>query len=99
MEEEVRMIMFFGLMIISLILSIGTALWVIIKTHNFWQSTIIGTVITITILGCASYWWFETDTDGISAGLGVIYYLIAMGVTILLNFIVLSVYKSKRIQG
>lgn len=50
----------------------------------------------IVILGFAIVWWFLTETDGISQGLGVIYYCIAMALITLVNLVVLSIFRSKQ---
>lgn len=81
-------------MIISLVTSIYFGRLIIKRSNKFGLSFLMAFILNVVILGLGSIWWFLTERDGISQGLGVLYYCIAMGVISVINFIVLSFSKS-----
>jgi hypothetical protein len=90
-----KLVIYFGLMIVSLIVSLFSGHVQMKRTNRFWLSFLTAFISNILILGLGSIWWFLTETDGISQGLGVLYYCIAMGVIGIVDLIVLSVIKGK----
>jgi hypothetical protein len=90
-----KLVVYFGLMILSLLISIKLGKIQLKKINNLLIVSLSAVFINVTILALASLWWFFTETDGISQGLGVLYYIIAMGVIGIIDIIVLSVFKSK----
>jgi hypothetical protein len=82
-------------MIISLFISIKFGRIQLKKINNLLIASLSAVFLNVIILALASLWWFFTETDGISQGLGVLYYIIAMGVIAVIDIIVLSVLKSK----
>uniref|UniRef100_A0A1S2L4B8 Uncharacterized protein n=2 Tax=Anaerobacillus isosaccharinicus TaxID=1532552 RepID=A0A1S2L4B8_9BACI len=93
--ENMKLFIYFGLMIISLAVSLIIGRLQMKRTEKFWIPFLSGFLLNIAILGIGSIWWFLTETDGISRGLGVLYYCIAMGVIGVVVLIVLSVLKIK----
>lgn len=90
-----KLVIYFALMIVSLIVSVFLGHFQIKRTNKFWLPFLTAFLSNIVILGSGSIWWFLTETDGISQGLGVLYYCIAMGVIGIIDLIVLSVFKGK----
>jgi hypothetical protein len=90
-----KLVIYFGLMIVSLIVSVYSGHFQMKRTNKFWLSFLTAYLSIILILGLGSIWWFLTETDGISQGLGVLYYCISAGVIGIINLIVLSVIKGK----
>jgi hypothetical protein len=62
------------------------------------DTTSNGFLLNVVILGLASIWWFETETDGFSQVFGVLYYCIPMGVIGVINLVVLLLIKFKKIK-
>ncbi|WP_349408532.1 hypothetical protein [Pseudalkalibacillus sp. SCS-8] len=91
-----KLVIFFGLMIVSLLVSVIWGQLQLRKTNKFWTSFITAFLLNVVILGLGSIWWFVTETDGISQGLGVLYYSIAIGVIGIINLFVMSVFKKDR---
>lgn len=91
-----KLVIFFGLMIVSLLISLLLGLILLKKYNNIRKPLLLSILTNIVILGIGSVWWFLTETDGISQGLGVLYYCIAMAVIAVINLIVLSIAKSKQ---
>jgi len=83
-------------MIVSLLISLLLGLILLKKYNNIRKPLLLSILTNIVILGIGSVWWFLTETDGISQGLGVLYYCIAMAVIAVINLIVLSIAKSKQ---
>jgi hypothetical protein len=90
-----KLVIFFGVMGISLVLSLLLGRYLLKRYNNLWKPLLISVLTNIVILGLGSVWWFLTETDGISQGLGVLYYCIAMVAIAVINLIVLSIPKSK----
>ncbi|MFC0475775.1 hypothetical protein ACFFHF_11025 [Robertmurraya beringensis] len=90
-----KLILFFALMLFSLVLSLLVGRLSLKNSTNLWRPFMYSVFTNIVILGLASIWWFLTETDGISQGLGVIYYCIAMALISLVNLVVLSIFRSK----
>jgi hypothetical protein len=93
-----KLIMYFSLMLVSLIVTILFGRNQLKKSNNrLWRAFIKSFVLTVTILGLGSVCWFFTETDGISQGLGVLYYVVAIGVISVINIISLNLSRSKDI--
>ncbi|RTR29604.1 hypothetical protein EKG37_15025 [Robertmurraya yapensis] len=90
-----KLVIYFGLMIISLFVSIFFGRFLLRKTKKLWIAFIISFLLTVFILGLGSIWWILTETDGISQGLGGLYYCIAMGGIGIIDLIVLLLLKGK----
>ncbi|MDN4494487.1 hypothetical protein [Ureibacillus aquaedulcis] len=90
-----KLVIYLGLMIVSLIVSLFSGQFQMKRTNKFWLSFLISFLINVVILGLGSYWWFLTETDGISQGMGVLYYCLAMVVIGIVDLIALSVFKSR----
>lgn len=90
-----KLVLFFAFMLFSLLLSILIGRLSLKRSTNLWRPFMYSVLTNIVILGFASVWWFLTETDGISQGLGVIYYCIAMALISLVNLVVLSIIRSK----
>ena len=90
-----KLVIYFGLMIVTLIVSVFSGHFLMKRTNKFWLSLLTAFLLNILILGKGSIWWFKTETDGLSQGFGVLYYCIAMGVIGIVDLIVLLVIKGK----
>ena len=88
-----KLIVFFALIVLSFI---GSLLFSRndFKKKNKPSLTIIkAIVINFIVLGLGSIWWFLTETDGISQGIGVLIYLGSfVGITIV-NIIFIYVWS------
>ena len=91
-----KLVMFFGLMIVSLVMSLLLGRILLKRYNNLRKPLLLSILTNIVILGLGSIWWFLTETDGISQGLGVLFYCIAMAVIAVIDLIVLSIAKSKQ---
>jgi peptidoglycan/LPS O-acetylase OafA/YrhL len=91
-----KLVLFFAFMLFSLVLSLLIGRYSLKNSTNLWKPFMYSVLTNIGILGFASAWWFLTETDGISQGLGVIYYCIAMALISLVNLVVLSIFRSKQ---
>ncbi|HWO78272.1 MAG TPA: hypothetical protein VNM69_20600 [Bacillus sp. (in: firmicutes)] len=98
MIEEIRVLLYFSLMILSLIGSLFLAIFLFNKSYKLWSSFFAATIVNILILALSSYWWFATETDGISAGLGLLYNRIAIAVIAVITFVSLAVLNQKRFK-
>lgn len=90
-----KLAIYFGLMIFALGVSLFLGHFLMKKNNKILVSFLIAFLSNVVILGLGSVWWFFTETDGLSQGLGVIYYCIAIGVISIIDLIVLSVAKRK----
>lgn len=70
-----KLIIFFGIIIFSLLGSLIFGRNDLKKNKNPVTAIIKALLINIIILGVGSIWWFLTETDGISQGIGVMIYL------------------------
>lgn len=96
MEENLmKLVLFFAFMLFSLVLSLLIGRFSLKNSTNLRRPVMLSVFTNIVILGIASVWWFLTETDGISQGLGVIYYCIAIALISLVNLVVLSIFRSK----
>jgi hypothetical protein len=51
--------------------------------------------INFMILGLGSIWWFLTETDGLSQGIGIMFYFGSMVVLSIINMISISIFARK----
>jgi hypothetical protein len=91
-----KLIVYFSLMLVSLIATILFGRDQLRKS-SLWRAFVKSFALTVTILGLGSVWWFFTETDGISQGLGALYNVVAIGVISLINIISLTLFRSKDI--
>ncbi|WP_449621482.1 hypothetical protein [Robertmurraya sp. Marseille-Q9965] len=90
-----KLVIYFGLMVISLLVSILLGQFLLRKTKKLWIAFILSFLLNVVILGLGSVWWILTETDGISQGLGGLYYCIAMGGIGIIDLTLLLVIKGK----
>jgi len=91
-----KLVIYFGLMVLSLVISLTIGQFLLKRYKNLWKSFLLSLFVNIFILGLSSVWWVLTETDGLSQGFGVIYYCIAMSVISVINLIVLKIVKTKQ---
>jgi hypothetical protein len=70
-----KLIIFFGLIVFSLLSSLKFGRNDLKNNKKPVLAIIKALLINIVILGLGSIWWFLTETDGISQGIGVMIYL------------------------
>lgn len=70
-----KLIIFFGLIVLSLFVSLIFSRNDLKNNNKPVTAFIKALLINITILGSGCIWWFLTETDGISQGIGVMIYL------------------------
>ncbi|MEH7076530.1 hypothetical protein [Neobacillus drentensis] len=70
-----KLIIFFSLIVFSLIVSLILGRKDLKNKKNPVTAIIKAILVNIVILGLGSLWWFLTETDGISQGIGVMIYL------------------------
>jgi hypothetical protein len=70
-----KLIIFFGLIVFSLFVSLILGRKDLKNKKNPVTAIIVAILVNIVILGLGSLWWFLTETDGISQGIGVMIYL------------------------
>lgn len=91
-----KLALFFALMFFSLFTSLLIGRFSLRGSSSLWKSFLYAVLTNIFIVGLASVWWFLTETDGLSQGLGVLYYCLALVVISIINFITLSILHSKQ---
>ena len=84
-----KLIVFFGLIVLTLLGSLIFGKNNLKNHKKQLTATIKAIMINIIILGLGSIWWFLTETDGISAGIGVMIYLGSMIVISLIDLVVI----------
>ncbi|WP_047986428.1 hypothetical protein [Ornithinibacillus californiensis] len=94
-----KVVIYFGLIIISFVFSIYVGSVYFRKNNTIFLAFVIAYLPTVLILGLGSIWWFLTETDGISQGLGVTIFVIAAGVIGVVDLILLSFLKGKSLNG
>ncbi|RDU35671.1 hypothetical protein DRW41_16120 [Neobacillus piezotolerans] len=88
-----KLVMFFGLIALSLVASIIVCLHDF-KNNNKPMMTIFkGIIINLIILGLGSIWWFLTETDGISQGIGIMIYAGSIAGITIIDVIFILVYQ------
>ncbi|WP_059170487.1 hypothetical protein [Bacillus sp. FJAT-27445] len=70
-----KLFLFFGLIMISLSASLLISRKELKNNKHPVKAAFKAIIINIMILGTGSIWWFLTETDGISQGIGVMIYL------------------------
>ena len=70
-----KLIIFFGLIVFSLLGSLILSKKDLKYRKKPVVAITIALLVNIVILGLGSIWWFLTETDGISQGIGVMIYL------------------------
>ncbi|MEH7130493.1 hypothetical protein V7103_20065 [Neobacillus drentensis] len=70
-----KLIIFFGLIVFSLLGSLILSRKDLKYRKKPVAAIIKALLVNIVILGLGSIWWFLTETDGISQGIGVMIYL------------------------
>ncbi|WP_010095347.1 hypothetical protein [Ornithinibacillus scapharcae] len=90
-----KIVFFFGLMVMAFFISIYLARFLVRKTYKIQIALIIILIVNIIILGLGSLWWLVTETDGISQGIGIIMYGFAFVVINLISLFFLSVWNGK----
>lgn len=70
-----KLVIFFGLIGVSLLVSLILGRNDLKNNKKSVTAIIKAILINIIILGLGSLWWFLTETDGISQGIGIIIYL------------------------
>lgn len=89
-----KLILFFAIIVFSLIISIIFTKNDLNKDKS--KSIVIKLIIVNgIILGISSLWWFLTETDGISQGVGVIINLVSFTSILIINIIYLYIKKNK----
>ena len=89
-----KLILFFAIIVFSLIISIIFTKNDLNKDKS--KSIVIKLIIVNgIILGISSLWWFLTETDGISQGVGVIINLVSFTSILIINIIYLYLKKNK----
>ncbi|MDR7240843.1 hypothetical protein [Neobacillus drentensis] len=70
-----KLIIFFGLIFFSLLVSLILGRKDLKDKKKPVTAIIKALLVNIVVLGLGSLWWFLTETDGISQGIGVMIYL------------------------
>ena len=70
-----KLIIFFGLIVFSLLVSLLLGRKDLKNNKRPVTAIIKALLVNIVVLGVGSLWWFLTETDGISQGIGVMIYL------------------------
>jgi hypothetical protein len=73
-----KIVFYFGLIVMALFISVMVGVFLIKKTRSLWAAFFMSYLLCFIILGSGSIWWFMTETDGISQGIGVLIYGIAL---------------------
>ncbi|WP_042146114.1 hypothetical protein [Paucisalibacillus sp. EB02] len=94
-----KLVLFLGLILICMIASVLLAYVWMKKTNKFWLTFIFVVILNAIILGLGSLWWFLTEIDGVSQGLGVIFYGIAFLIINLIDLMVLYAINGKGNQA
>ena len=90
-----KLILFFAIIVFSLIISIIFTKYDLSKDKSKISILIKLIIVNGIILGISSLWWFLTETDGISQGVGVIINLVSFTSILIINIIYLYLKKNK----
>jgi hypothetical protein len=85
-----KLLLFFALIGISLC----SSLIILQLAKNMSYALIKATLLNLIILGLGSWWWFATETDGISQGIGGMIYFGSFVGIFLIDVVVIFVRKS-----
>lgn len=92
-----KLLLFFGIIVLAIGLSVFASFYLYKKTNKLLTSWLGAVITSIIILFLGSVWWFLTETDGISQGLGILYYSIAAGILAVVNLLVITIIKHRRL--
>lgn len=90
-----EVLLFYSSILMVLIITIGFGIFRFKHSKNIINSFLQSTILSLLLFIVLSWWWKASQTDGLSEGLGIMYYSIAFGGIIFINFIVLYVIRSK----
>jgi hypothetical protein len=88
-----KLIIFFGLIVFSLLGSLILSRKDLKYRKKPVAAIIKALLVNIVILGLGSIWWFLTETDGISQGIGVMIYLGSFVGISLIDMVFIYVWK------
>ena len=88
-----KLIIFFGLIVFSLFVSLILGRKDLKNKKNPVAAIIVAILVNIVILGLGSLWWFLTETDGISQGIGVMIYLGSIAGISLIDMVFIYVWN------
>ncbi|PEQ83685.1 hypothetical protein CN481_23885 [Bacillus sp. AFS006103] len=88
-----KLIIFFGLIVFSLLGSLILSRKDLKYRKKPVAAIIKALLVNIVILGLGSIWWFLTETDGISQGIGVMIYLCSIVGISLIDMVFLYVWN------
>jgi len=89
-----KLVVFWGLILLSLFGSLLLC-WNNLKNDKKPLKAIINAIIVnIVILGLGSIWWFITESDGISQGIGIMIYLGSIVGISLIDTVVIYIGKN-----
>lgn len=87
-----KLIIFFGLILITLVVSLIFGRHDLKNNNNPTKAIVKAILINVFLLGLGSIWWFLTETDGISQGIGVLIYLGSIVGISLINIVIIYVW-------
>lgn len=90
-----KLLFYIGFILLALFISIclpRVLFRMISKTQTVF---IVILLVNIMILGFGSLWWFHTETDGISQGIGLIVYGLAFVVMDIIALLLVTTQKGK----
>lgn len=90
-----KLIIFLGLIVVSFCASLVYGINDLKYTMTPLSAIFKTLIINITILGSGSIWWFVSETDGISQGIGVMIYLGSIVAIVLIMTVIIFVYNKK----
>jgi hypothetical protein len=83
-----KLLLYLGFMVIALAASFSAGKYILKATKKLSLSLLSVLFSSAIILSFASCWWLLTEDDGISQGLGILYYTIAFFIINLMNMII-----------
>jgi hypothetical protein len=94
-----KLVAFLGLIGLSLIGSLILGKKDLNKHKKILTAIVKAIFLNVIILGLGSVWWYQTETDGISQGIGILIYIssmIAISLMDVIVFYIWAVLKKKK---
>ncbi|WP_027409733.1 hypothetical protein [Anoxybacteroides tepidamans] len=88
-----RLILYWGVIVLSFGISLSVGLLQLKRKQQLFRSFFLAFFVNTAILAGGGIWWFFTETDGLSQGLGVLYYGAAAAIIAVVDLIVLSALR------
>lgn len=88
-----KLVIFFGIIILTLLFSLLVGRYSLQKDQKVLVALLKALLLNIVVLGLSTLWWFATEIDGISQGIGAMINLGAAVIICLLDLLFLLLWS------